>query len=73
MQAFRKHGILTVEQQVSDSKPLHELINTTKILLCNLRPLSRSEAQNAHPLQGTVHNITLHNMVSINLTSVQQA
>ena len=30
MQAFRQHGILIAEQQVGDSNPLYELINTTK-------------------------------------------
>ena len=49
IQNFRQHGILIAEKQVGDSNPLYELINTTKILLHNLRPVSRSEAQNAHP------------------------
>jgi hypothetical protein len=49
MQAFHQHGILIVEQQVSDSNPLYELINATKILLYNLLPVSRKKAQNAQP------------------------
>jgi len=49
MQAFHQHGILIAEQQVSDSNPLYELINATKIPPCNLLPVSRNEAQNAHP------------------------
>jgi len=49
MQAFHQHGILIAEQQVSDSNPLYELINATKILLRNVVPVSRNEAQNAHP------------------------
>jgi len=49
MQAFHQHGILIVEQQVSDSNPLYELINAMKIVPCNLLPVSRNEAQNAHP------------------------
>jgi len=49
MQAFNQHGILNAEQQVSDSNPTYELINVTKILIRNLLPVSRNEAQNAHP------------------------
>jgi len=49
MQAFHQHGILIAEQQVSDSNPLYELINTTKILPRNLLSVSRHETQNAHP------------------------
>jgi len=49
MQAFHQHGILNAEQQVSDSNPPYELINVTKILPRNLLPVSRNEAQNAHP------------------------
>jgi len=49
MQAFHQHGILIVEQQVSDSNPLYELINATKILLYNLLTVSRKKAQNAQP------------------------
>jgi len=48
MQAFHQHGIL-IEEHVSDSNPLYELINATKILPRNLLALSRNEAQNAHP------------------------
>ena len=49
MQAFHQHGILIAEQQVSDSNPLYELINATKILPRNLLPVSLNEAQTAHP------------------------
>ena len=49
MQAFHQHGILIAEQQVSDSNPLYELINATKILPRFSLPVSRHEAQNAHP------------------------
>jgi len=61
MQVFHKHKILIAEQQIGDSNPLYELVNTTKILPRNSLPVSRSEAQNAHPQQGTLRNITLNN------------
>jgi len=32
MQVFHQHKILITEQQVSDSNPLYELVNTTRIL-----------------------------------------
>jgi len=41
--------ILIAEQQVSDSNPLYELINATKILPRDLLSVSRNEARNAHP------------------------
>jgi len=49
MQAFHQHGILIAEQQVSNSNPLYELINATKILPRKLLPVSRNEAQDAYP------------------------
>jgi len=67
MQAFHQHGILIAEQQVSDSNRLYELINATKILPRNLLPVSRNETQNAHQWHGTLHNVTIHNMVRLNL------
>ena len=44
MQALHQHGILNAEQQV-----IYKIINATKILSRNLLPVSRNEAQNAHP------------------------
>jgi len=49
MQVFHQHKILIAEQQVGDSNPFYELVNTTKILPRNSLPVSRSEAQSAHP------------------------
>ena len=49
LRKFGAIGILIAEQQVSESNPLYELINATKILPRNLLPVSRNEAHNAHP------------------------
>jgi len=58
MQVFHQHGILIAEQQVSDSNPLYELINTMKILPRNWLPVSCHVTQNAHPQQDTLGNTT---------------
>jgi len=49
MQAFHQHGIQIAEKQVTESNPNYELINAAKILPGNVLPVSRNEAQNAHP------------------------
>jgi len=49
MQVFHQHKVLITEQQVSDTNPLYELVNTTRILPRNPQAVTRNITHDAHP------------------------
>jgi hypothetical protein len=73
MQAFHQHGILIAEQYVSDTNPPLCTNKRNENPSPQLSASTRNKVQNAGPQQGTLRKVTLHNKVSINLTSVQRA
>jgi len=52
MEVYHQHKVLTTEQQVSDTNPLYELVNTTRILPRNPQPVTRNITHDAHPKSG---------------------